>query len=166
MTITRLSHRFMIAAVLLAIGAVAGCSASVSIESADRDLEAVRAVADAYVDGWLQNDADAVMATLAPDAVLMPLGSVPIRGEGAIRAFWWPAAGPTTRITRYVDSIDELEVDGDLAYVRGTAEFGFTWEQDDEIVEQTSKSAYLMTLRRGEAGTWQINNRMWGRLPG
>ncbi len=105
------------------------------------------------------------MATLAPDAVMMPLGSVPIRGERAIRAFRWPAEGPATRITRYVDSIDELEVDGDLAYVRGTAEFRFTWEEAGETVEQASKSAYLMTLRRDYSGAWRIDNRMWGRLP-
>ncbi len=156
-----MNRRPIIVAVLFA----GGCTASVSIDSADRDLEAVRAVADAYVDGWLKNDADAVMATLAPDAVLMPLGNVPIQGEQAIREFWWPTAGPATRITRYVDSIDELEVDGDLAYVRGSAEFRLTWEQDGETMEQTSKSAYLMTLRRDDAGAWQINNRMWGRLP-
>lgn len=164
MTTTRLSPRLTIAAVLLASGAVAGCSASVSVESADRDLEAVRAVADAYVDGWLQNDADAVMATLAPDAVLLPQGSAPVQGTEAIRAFWWPANGPTTRVTRYASSIDDLKADGDLAYVRGVAELTFTWEQDGETAEQTSKSAYLMTLRR-VGGDWQITNRMWGRLP-
>ncbi len=165
MTRTRLSHRLVIAAVLIAVGTAGGCTASVSIDSAERDIEAVRAVADAYVDGWLQNDADAVMATLAPDAVLLPQGSAPIQGEAAIREFWWPAAGPATRITRHVDSIDELQVDGDLAYVRGVAELTFTWDTEGETVEQTSNSAYLMTLRRDHSGAWRITNRMWGRLP-
>lgn len=157
-------QRLTVAALLLAGGAAGGCSASVSIDSTERDLEAVRAVADAYVDGWLRNDADAVMATLAPDAVLLPQGSAPIQGEGAIREFWWPTEGPATRVTRYVSSIDDAQVDRDLAYVRGVAELTFTWEQDGETREQTSRSAYLMTLSR-EAGAWHITNRMWGRLP-
>ncbi len=164
MTTTRLGHRLVIAAVLLATGAAFGCSASVSVRSTEQDAEAVRAVADAYVDGWLQDDADAVMATLSPDAVLLPQGSAPIQGEEAIRNFWWPAEGTVTRVTRYESSIDDLQISGTLAYVRGFAELTFTWEQDGETAEQTSKSAYLMTLRR-DGGDWRITNRMWGRLP-
>lgn len=150
---------------LLATGAAGGCSASVSVRTTEQDTEAVRAVADAYVDGWLQNDAEAVIATLSPDAVLLPQGRAPIQGEQAIRAFWWPAEGPATRVTRYTSSIDDLQVDSDLAYVRGVADLTFTWEQEGESVEQASKSAYLMTLRRDGNGAWKITNRMWGRLP-
>lgn len=160
-----LSRRLVIAAVLFAIGGPGGCRATVSVQSTERDVEAVRAVADAYVNGWLQDDADGVMATLSPDAVLLPQGRAPIQGEDAIRAFWWPPAGPATRVTRCVSSIDDLQVDGDLAYVRGVADLTFTWEQDGETVEQTSKSAYLMTLRRDDSGAWRITNRMWGRFP-
>jgi ketosteroid isomerase-like protein len=142
-----------------------GC---VRIESRDPQADAaeeVRAVDEAYVSGWRANDAAAVMATLADDAILLPPGVVPVQGAAAIRDYWWPPGGPTTTITEYENSIDELDVSDDLAFVRGTADLTLEWASADGIQQQSGRSAYLMVLRRHSDGAWKITHRMWGRVP-
>ena len=124
----------------------------------------MREASEAYVAAWRANDATAVLATLTDDAVIMPAGSEPITGKDRIRAFWFPPEQPPTIITEYVSSIEDLEVSGTLAYVRGRAELAFTWEQDGEQQTASNYSAFLMVLRRTDAG-WKIARRMWGRLP-
>jgi uncharacterized protein (TIGR02246 family) len=139
---------------------------SACIEGApEGDWQAVQAVADAYVEAWLANDSSSVLAALSEDAVLLPQGQAPVRGKEAIAEFWWPAGGPPTTITRYVSTVEQMDVSGTLASIWGTAELGFAWEADGELQEATNRSAYLMVLRPDASGAWRISHRMWGRLP-
>ena len=75
----------------------------ISIAPSDRllpeDDVKVRAVEAAYAAAWVKNDPAAVLATLWPDAVLMPPGRAPVRGLEEIRRFWWPPGGPRTTVT-------------------------------------------------------------------
>ena len=51
--------------------------------------EQIRAVVDAYVDGYRRNDKDAVVALFAPDAEFHdPVGQPPHLGHAAIGEFW------------------------------------------------------------------------------
>lgn len=79
----------------------------------------MRTLDERYRAGWLANDSAAVMAVLAPDAVLMPAGMEPLRGDSAIRDFWWPAGGSRTTITAYDIAVEEVAGSGSLAFFRG-----------------------------------------------
>src|SRR5687768_14520867 len=73
-----------------------------------RDSSDIEAVRTAYVQAWLADDTSGVLATLHSDAVLLPPGRLPLRGEREIRAFWWPTDGSRTTITAFDWTLEEL----------------------------------------------------------
>jgi ketosteroid isomerase-like protein len=123
----------------------------------------VRAANAAYVSGWLKNDQAAVLATLWPDAVLIPQGRAQIRGLDAIKAFWWPAAGPRTTIHNFAFTTDEVGGSRDVAYARGT--YRFEYSLDGSAGTLLNVGNYLMIFRRSGSGEWRISHRMWGDAP-
>lgn len=148
----------------LAIGCGPAPDASSGLTEAER--ERVRAVERAYVEGWEANDAEAVMATLTPDAVLLPDRMEPIRGDSAIRAYWWPADGSETRITSYGTTVSEAGGSGSLAWLRGEGSLEFDWRPrpDSAWSSFSSGSVWLALLRRGPDGAWRMSHRMWHRV--
>lgn len=150
------------AAVGLACGACATAAQRASLSAAD--VTAIRALDRAYAEAWLRDDTAAVLATLAPDAVLMPAGARPVAGQDAIRRFWWPADGSRTRVTAYRTTVDEVSGAGPLAYVRGSGTLSFTYERDTVRTAQTSRTMTLTVVARQPDGSWRIHRRMWGAL--
>jgi len=142
--------------------AVIACNTPAGLSDADR--VAIRQLDSDYVDAWLRDDTAAVLATLAPSAVLMPAGQRPLTDLNAIRGFWWPTDGSRTRITAYETTIDDIGGGPDWAYVRGTGQLAFTYEQDSVRSEVTSRNMTLTIVTRGADGRWRIAHRMWGPL--
>ena len=121
-------------------------------------IEQVKAAHQAYVEAWLSNDPKAIMATLTDDAILMPHhGVAPVVGKDAIQAFWFPPDAPPTKVTRIVNSVTEVDGQGDLAFVWGRSELVF--EYDGKTY--SNEGNYLSILRRGDDGRWRISRRMW-----
>jgi ketosteroid isomerase-like protein len=115
----------------------------------------------AYRDAWLANRPDAVMATLSPDAVLLPSGLEPISGAAAIRAFWWPEGGPAATITAMEQTIDEVTGAGGVAIVRGHGSLTFSLRQNGREETRSQRSTFLNVVRRQPDGRWLITHRMW-----
>ena len=128
------------------------------------DSAALRALDQAYVEAWLADDTAAVLATLTPDAVLMPAGVRPLATSEAIREFWWPRDGSRTRVTQYTTTIDEIAGTPDLAYMRGTGRLSFVYNKDTLRLEQTNQNMTLTVLTRTADGRWRIHRRMWGPM--
>jgi uncharacterized protein (TIGR02246 family) len=153
----------------LAFGAVCcvGCAGSpdLSNELSEIDRAAVERATQAYADAWLSNDSTRVMATLTPDAVLLPSGMEAISGDVEIRRFWWPADSPPTRVTAMEQSIDDVVGAGDLAVVRGHGTLSFVMKADGEDVTRTQRSTFMNVLRRHADGSWRIAQRMWIDIP-
>lgn len=147
------------AVVMIIILGTAGCTGRQLTEA---DRTAIRALDSLYVNAWLRDDTTAVLATLAPDAVLMPAGQRPLGGLDAIRNFWWPTDGSSTRVTAYTTTIDEIGGTRDLAYVRGTGQISFTYTKDTVSSDITSRSMTLTVVEPGPDGRWRIVQRMWG----
>ena len=148
---------------MLALG-IAACAPAPRTFSAEDD-SAVRALEEAYRQGWLANDSAAVMATLSPNAVLMPAGVEPLIGDAAIRSFWWPADGSQTTIEAYTIEVDEVTGSGDLAYVRGRGSLEFTYlSPAGETTRLTSEAVHLSVAERQADGTWRIARRAWSRV--
>lgn len=156
------ARRFLLA---VAFGAACcvGCAGSsdLSNELSDVDRTAVARATQAYADAWLSNDSTRVMATLTPDAVLLPSGMEAISGGDSIRDFWWPADSPPTRVTAMEQSIDDVVGAGDLAVVRGRGTLSFVMKVDGEDVTRTQRSTFMNVLRRQADGSWRIAQRMW-----
>lgn len=148
----------------LAVLVLAACAPGTGGFDAE-DEAAVRALEEAYRTAWLANDSAAVMAVLAPDAVLMPAGVQPLRGDSAIRSYWWPDDGSRTTITAYEITIDEVEGSADLAFLRGRGEIEFTYRAPGgEVSQLTSNAVHLSIARRGPDGRWEMARRAWSAI--
>lgn len=152
--------------ILLATSVVvlAACS-SPTVDFTAEDDAAVRALEEAYRTAWLANDSDAVMATLAPGAVIMPAGVEPLVGDAAIRNYWWPDDGSKTSIESYEISVEEVAGSGNLAYLRGRGSLEFIYRDTaGEVSRLTSEAVHLSVARRGEDGSWRIVRRAWSAI--
>lgn len=150
--------------VMATIAVLAGCTPPGPIFTAE-DEAAIRALEEAYRTAWLANDSAAVLATLAPDAVLMPAGMEPLAGHPAIRAYWWPDDGSETTIDSYEIVVDEVGGSGDLAYLRGRGALAFRYREPGGAVDTlTSEAVHLSLARRGVGGVWKIARRAWSRV--
>lgn len=122
------------------------------------DLAAIQQAHFAYRDGWRTNDAAAVMASLTPDAVLMPHHGHPeVAGADAIREFWWPPDSPPATVTSFETTIDEVDGSGDVGYLRGT--FSLSFEYGGQTY--TSTGNFVEITRKQENGDWLISHRIW-----
>jgi uncharacterized protein (TIGR02246 family) len=125
----------------------------------------VRAVDAAYAAAWVKNDPAAILATLWPDAVLVPPGRAPVAGVEEIRKFWWPAGGPKTTVTTFESTIAQVGGSGSTAWALGTYQFDFWWEADGKRTERRNRGNALMIFRKSGDGEWRISHRMWSDLP-
>jgi uncharacterized protein (TIGR02246 family) len=117
-----------------------------------------------YRDAWRANDAALVMATLTSDAVLLPGGLEPIVGDKAIRAFWWPADGPSTTVVSMDQVVDDVIADGGVAVVRGHGALRFELAQAGKSESRSVRHTFLNVVRRQADGSWLIAQRMWSDL--
>ena len=153
-------RRLLPASLLIVTACTPAQTAFTPLDEAD-----VRALEEAYRMGWLANDSGAVMATLAPDAVLMPAGVQPLIGESNIRPYWWPPDGTVTTIKSYEIDVDEVEGSGDFAYLRGRGSLEFTYQDaGGEVSDLTSQAVHLSVARRGKDGQWLIFRRAWSAI--
>jgi uncharacterized protein (TIGR02246 family) len=125
----------------------------------------VRALDAAYATAWVRNDPAAVLATLWPDAVLVPPGRAPIRGVEEIRQFWWPADGPKTTVTTFESTVAQVGGSGPTAWALGTYQFDFWWETCGKRTERRNRGNALMVFRKSPEGEWRISHRMWSDFP-
>ena len=153
--------RSLLAAIVMILAAYA--PEDVSFTAGDET--AVRGLEEAYRTGWLANDSAAVMATLAPGAVMMPAGVRPLVGDSAIRKYWWPNDSSQTIIESYEIAVDEVEGGGDLAYLRGRGSLKFTYrDAAGQVSHLPSQAVHLSVARRGEDGKWRIARRVWSAI--
>ena len=131
----------------------------------ENEIAKIRTVNEAYASAWLKNDQEAVLRNFSQDAVLIPQGHRPVRGMDAIKKFWWPPDGPRTVIRSFTITTDEIDGDNCVAYVRGTFEFSFSFEDKGRTTNLANAGNYMMIMKRQPDGNWLISHRMWGDLP-
>jgi ketosteroid isomerase-like protein len=152
---------------LLALFPVAGCTErnSATGELTADDRAAIMRLDSTFVQGWLRDDTTAALSIWAPDAILHPPNSQPVTGPEAIRAFWWPTDGSTTKITKFERQIDEIGGSHDVAYIRGRSELGWTYTKAGKTQIQVGRSASIMIARRDSSGAWRISRSVWNAMP-
>lgn len=128
------------------------------------DEKLIHAAVQEYALAWLTNKPEAVMATITPDAVLLPSGMEAIVGADKIHAFWWPVGGAPVAITAMTQTVDDIAGDGDTAIVRGRGTLSFTMLVDGKNVQRDQRSTFLEVLSRQPDGRWLITHRMWSDL--
>jgi uncharacterized protein (TIGR02246 family) len=141
-----------------------GCAAAPAPPSglSSLDSAAIRAAEAAYVSAWLADDTSGVLATFAPDAVILPPRSEPRVGTEAIQAHWWPEDGSRTRITSFEWTIEEIGGEPPLAYTRGMSTVRWIYDRDTTHQVAGARSPNLTILRRDAEGNWKITHQTWG----
>jgi uncharacterized protein (TIGR02246 family) len=129
------------------------------------ERSAVLAAIERYRAGWLANDQEAVLRTFSDAAVLIPPqgGSRPLVGKQAIASYWWPAAGPATRILGFEQPVERVDGEGDFAAAFGSSRVEWTTSAAPQA--QSSRSRWTAVLRKGTDGAWRIASLAWVAVP-
>jgi uncharacterized protein (TIGR02246 family) len=131
----------------------------------DADVGAIRANLESYRVAWLNNDRDGVLATFAPDAVIMPHhGGAPAAGIEAIRTYWF-SPGPATTITVFELTVDEVYGNGEIAFVRGRSTVRWTVEQPSGVQRWSNAGTFINVLVKTRDGAWKTRAQMWDDPP-
>ena len=117
----------------------------------DQDIRAIRRLAAAWRSGWLEGDADALLALYADDPVLMPQGHPAVFGKKAISKLYRPVLKHYTFRSR--GKLMDLQASGDWAYLWSTYTLTATPKTRGESVRSKGKSVFILKRQRGE---WKI----------
>ena len=119
------------------------------------DEAAIRALAEAWHDGWVTGDADALLALYSADPVLLPQGQPAVRGREAILGMY--RAAFEEFVIAGGGEILGLGVDGDLGYFWSTYALKATSRGGDgEPVEDSGNSLFI--VRRQPDGSWKVTH--------
>jgi|SRR5215472_3697098 len=129
--------------------------------SAD-DVAAIKRVHQKYEEAWVKGDADVVRSLFTEDSVLLPpYGDQPRVGKKQLDEFWFAPNVPPTTVTRLTLSIENIGGDGQLAYVWGHFEVGWTVVQHGKATTSSNKGTFLNILKKQRDGEWKISHHMW-----
>jgi uncharacterized protein (TIGR02246 family) len=147
---------------VLFLALVSSAAAETSTGLTAGDATAVRAVLERYRTTWLANDENGVLSTFARDAILLPAhGGAPVSGTTAIKEYWWPASTTKTTITKFVQTLDEVGGNSELAYARGTSDVEWSTEDKGTTQRWQNGSSFMFLLKRQTDGTWLISHLIW-----
>lgn len=126
------------------------------------DIAALRALDQAYATEWIEGDNDGVMALFTEDATLVPHhGDSPIKGQEAIRSFWFNPDYPPTVVPEWRREPNEFFVSGDVGVVRGRARL--VWEYEGTRTTIPEGNYVMIAVRQIDA--WRIRMLTWNDDP-
>ena len=127
------------------------------VEFTDKDVDQIKQVHRSYLQAWLDNRPESVLAAFTNEAALVPHhGDEPITGLEAIRAFWFPANSPPTAVTVYSTDIQQVEGSGELAFIRGRFKLAFEYGG-----KKYSNEGNFLDVYRKVGGQWKCHVHMW-----
>jgi uncharacterized protein (TIGR02246 family) len=150
--------------ILLLLFVIVAWADTPSLPSDDASL--IRSLLERYRTSWLSNDADGVRSCFTPNSVLLPHhGLEPIVGMKAINDFWFAPSDTKTTVLKFVRTIDEVGIDGTLAYVRGHSELAWRVEDKGTLAFWRTGGSYMAILRKQADGKWLISHLIWDDQP-
>lgn len=119
------------------------------------ERDAIAQSARAFSAAYVREDIDELVSYYTENGVAISNARPPIVGRAALRDYW--QVGEGVDVLRHRSVSDELVIEGDLAYDRGT--FDGATSRDGNVVEFGGN--YLIVWRRGADGTWRMAQDMW-----
>lgn len=114
-------------------------------------------MSNARAKAFNEGDAKTIAAYFSEDAVLLAPGAEPKIGPKEVEAYYQSIFDQyETRLHSYYD---EVEVSGDLAFGRGTAEVTLIPKNGDSTTASVSK--YLNILQKQPNGEWKTTHDIW-----
>ena len=128
----------------------------------EKDKELIKLIPNAYANGFLKEDRDAILGLFSEDAVLIPHHGVsPVIGLESIKEHFWPPDSPPFRVDKF--ELNQVETDGSgtLAYTRGTSEIEFSMQIDGVWNSYSNAGNFLMIFRKNPDNNWFIAQYIW-----
>ena len=110
-----------------------------------------------FTQAFNNGDVDGFVKVYAPDALILPPNSEPIRGATGIAEFWrngWKAG-----LRNVVLTTTELSVHGNTAYEVGTAQLDL--RKPDGSLAGQDKGKYIVIWKQNSAGDWRWYRDIW-----
>ncbi len=125
----------------------------------DDDVKAIKKVGEEFFAATNAGDLDRRMATMAPDAIIMPPDRPPILGKGEIRRLShdYQATFEEKCILVY----DEVETAGNWGLVRATVTGTRTSKSGGEVEKLSLKNLWI--VKRQADGKWKFWRIMFNR---
>lgn len=117
----------------------------------------IRQASGAWAEAVRAGDIERVASLYAEDAVLMPPGAPPVEGRQAIGDFM--AALPAFETVELRQ--EDIEGQGDLAYVRGSYTMSFLAVPGDTASLVTERGKFVEVRQRQEDGSWPMVVDIW-----
>ena len=115
--------------------------------------EAIRELVSEYCRQVVRADTDGVVALFTEDAIYFRPGEEADQGKAVLTPYW---AAPFENYVVDIDfRADEVEVSGDLGYVRGTLTYTGT-PRSEGVSPVSAEQRYVWILRREDDGRWRI----------
>ncbi|HVP51941.1 MAG TPA: DUF4440 domain-containing protein [Terriglobales bacterium] len=123
-----------------------------AVRTADSDVNAIKALGEEYFRAANAGDTDRCIATMARDVIIMPPDRLSISGIDQLRRL--SSDYHAAYEVEYKLVYDEVEIAGEIAFVRATAT-GTRKSRMDGTVERVAWRN-LWILRRQPDGTWKF----------
>ena len=137
-------------------------AAQPALADLEEDLDALRALDQAYAAEWIEGDAEGVMELFTEDATLVPHhGDAPIEGHKAIREFWFHPNYAPTVVPEWSREAVEIFVSGDMGVIRGRARL--VWEYEGTRTTIPDGNYVMIAVRQAEE--WRIRLLTWNDDP-
>ncbi len=114
------------------------------------DLDTVKALDAAIIDGINAGNAGAASAPYAADGALMPPGAPTMSGHDAIRGYWQAAI--EGGLSNVVATLTSAKVNGDMAVTMGTLAAS--------LGDQSLTGKYVLVFQNSEDG-WKVQRDIW-----
>ncbi len=122
----------------------------------DRDIRAIRELAEAWRSGWLAGDVGLLLSLFTEEPVLMPQDQPAIAGKGAIRPLY--EAVMKDFDFQSEGAVKEVVVSGDMGYFWSAYTLTATPKAGGTPVKVSGKSLFI--VRREPGGAWKIARLM------
>lgn len=152
------SSGLLTCAAIAAMLMLLGCEAEQSEPSVDVERKAIKTVIDDLTNAYVARDWVAFAGFFTDEAIWMPPGITPLRGEEAWWSFvqqWWDSSN----VTDIGVTTEELVVIDDWAIERHTEYQVTTFGDSAEPVSLYFKGIWI--FRRQEDGSWKIAQYIW-----
>lgn len=129
------------------------CQPQETVTFSDTDATAVKAASADYGSAIVAGDTERLAALFDANIELMPPEMPSVKGATAAGKFMDEGPSMSGSI-----SPEEVQGDGDMAYVRGS--FNLTFQVNDSTQEREA-GKYLEIWKRQEDGSWKVVKDMW-----
>jgi uncharacterized protein (TIGR02246 family) len=129
-----------------------------------KDEAAVRAINDAYVKAWLDNNEEKVMSLFEENGSITPSGIGYFKGHDKIRSFWFPKDSSITVIDKFENKIIQLQFKNDVIVAMSNSILSWHYQKGDFKMAKDQEGFALTFYRKQKDGSWKIWKQVWSDL--